>query len=384
MFLQRTSFERLFAVLAIWTAARKLTVVTLAAHVLLLAIPAMSQTWSQLSTIGSPPGQGGYANYDAGNNRLILFIPGTLNQIWVLANANGLGGSAIWTQLQTTGTPPTGTGEGASVYDSITNTLIYYGGCSANCGAPLSGVYLLSHANGIGGTSVWSQSTTNVSVARASPHTGYNPSTKRMMAFGGDLAFFGTAQNDTRVLLNANSASSTWTTIKPIGGPPGVRATATVVYDQNHNHMVVFGGTDLINSTNLNDYNDVWTLSNADGSEGVSSSWTKLIPEGHPPVARRIHSAVYDPGRDAMYVFGGLQDQSNSALGDLWRLSNANGLRRSEPKWEQIGQRGTPPGGSYGHSMVFDPVSERIILVGGNVRGSMPNNQVFILDLQER
>ncbi len=366
--------------------ARLLTTVTCAFLMALFTVQGTAQTWSQLTTSGAPPAQGGYTVYDRANNRLILFIPGNnLNQVWVLTNANGLGGTALWMRLQPTGTPPAGNGGGATVYDPNTNQLIYYGGCSANCGSALDAVYLLSNANGLNGTPSWSQSSVTPSFPRASPHTVYNASTKRMIAFGGNLAFFGTAQNDTRVLVNANSASSTWTTLHPTGGPPGVRTNGTAVYDPFNNFMIVFGGTDLANSSSLNDYNDFWTLSNADGSGSGTSTWTKIIPEGHPPVGRRIHAAVYDPGHDAMYVFGGLQDGSNnSVLGDLWRLSNANGLRRSEPRWDQIGQRGTSPGGSYGHSIHFDVVNERIIFYDGSIRGVNQGNQVFILDLLQR
>jgi len=144
--------------------------------------------------------------------------------------------------------------------------------------------------------------------------------------------------------------------------------------------MIVFGGTDLAGPNSLTDYNDTWVLSNADGTGGTPS-WTKLNPAGGPPEARRIHSAIYDSSHDTMYVFGGLDDAHSSTLGDLWKLTDVNGLRSAEPKWKQIGQLGTPPGGSYGQSVVFDEANQRMILFGGSLRGSFLTSQVFILDL---
>ena len=230
-----------------------------------------AQTWFQLPTVGSPPATAnvGGVGYDATNNRVIAFFPSNSGaQVWVLNNANGLGGTATWTMLLPTGTAPTMTGEASTVYDSPANQLIVYGGCSANCGSPLSGVYVLSHANGLDGTPSWLQSTTNPAEAREYQSAAYNSVTKRMIAFGGGLAFFGTDQNDTRVLAPANASNSNWTALYPIGGPPGIREGHTAIYDQAHNLMTIFGGNDAISTCcpyNILQYNDVWVLSNADG-----------------------------------------------------------------------------------------------------------------------
>lgn len=351
---------------------------------------ATAQTWTLLVTTGSPPAGGSVANYDAPNNRLIQFFPILpSNEVWVLTNANGLGGTPVWTQLQTIGTPPSSTTFASVVYAAPTNQLIVYGGCGGTCSPPLSGVYVLSNANGLGGTPAWSQSTTNPPEARDHQSAVYNSSHNTMIAFGGSFAFFGTDQNDTRILSPANASTSNWTTLTTSGGPPGVREGQTAIYDQTHNRMTIFGGGDAVQTCcpyEIDDYNDTWVLSSADG-QGGTPTWTQLAPSDTPPSPRQDQSAVYDPAHNRMYVFGGSEfsnaTQTTTELGDVWVLSHANGVGGT-PTWMQIGQYGTPPGALVGHGAAFDFVNQRMIVSGGGGQNQVAQNGVFVLDLLHR
>lgn len=126
---------------------------------------ARAQTWTELSPTGGPPPDPVYspktAHYDPSSNRLIIFFPGNPpfnanppgngNEVWVLTNANGLGGAPAWIKLLPTGTPLTSNSLESVTYDASSNRLIVYGGCHANCSPALSGVFVLSNANGLGG-----------------------------------------------------------------------------------------------------------------------------------------------------------------------------------------------------------------------------------------
>jgi len=354
-----------------------------------------AQTWSQLATSGAGPNTTvavNTTNYDATNNRLIVFLAegGSVpSQVWVLTNANGMGGTPTWTQLQPTGPPAQNNGGSTAVYNPTGNQLIVYGGCTANCGSPLPDVYVLRNANGLGGTPVWSQSSPTSSIPRDYQTAVYDPTTRSMITFGGGLAFYGTDQNDTNVLFPANGSSPTWTTLTTSGGPPGEREGHSAVFDSAHNRMIVFGGQKLISwccPTDQLPYNDVWVLSNANG-HGGTPAWTQLQPQGNPPMPRACHSAIYDPAGNNMFVFGGAswsnETQSSAPLGDVWRLSNANGLGSSPPQWTQIGQFGTPPGGNRDPGLAFDRVNRRIISYGGYDRNWALHFLTFILDLKQ-
>lgn len=115
---------------------------------------------------GSPPGRiDGAAIYDPTSNRMTIyggnsggginnpdfdFAP--LGDVWVLANANGSGGSPAWTQLHPKvagdrNVPPVGRIFFTAVRDTGTNSMIIFGG------ETIEGMYfstwVLSHANGL-------------------------------------------------------------------------------------------------------------------------------------------------------------------------------------------------------------------------------------------
>src|SRR5204863_9930190 len=127
-----------------------------------------------------------------------------------------------------------------AVYEPPANQLIVYGGCGGSCSPALPDVFVLTNANGLGGTPVWSQSSPTSSIPRDNHTAVYDPTTNSMITFGGSLAFFGTDKNDTNVIFPANGSSPTWTTLSPSGGLPSVRETASAVYDISHNRMIIF------------------------------------------------------------------------------------------------------------------------------------------------
>jgi hypothetical protein len=352
--------------------------------------------WKSYHPAGpSPRGASHGSLYDFANNRLVLLlesnpaVPGRpASEVWVLSNANGLGGSPTWTQLAPTGTAPSSNSQSSAVYDRDSNRLIVYGGCSADCSPALSEVSVLTNANGLGGAPAWSQSVVTNPQERVGHTAALDPLTGSMIAFGGNLAAFGTDQNDTRVLSDAAGVSSpsTWTTLAAVGGPPPIRTSHSAVYDPFSNRLMVMGGENLIGACcpyDISNYNDVWVLSNANGASGTPT-WTQLAPAGKKPSPRAWHSAVYDQPRNRILVFGGQvwsnPGQNNSALGDLWELTNANGLGTT-PKWKQLGQLGHPPGANYYHVAGFDRTRRRMIVFGGANRDQVEHNWLFVLQL---
>jgi hypothetical protein len=359
---------------------------------------AAAQTWIELNPVGSPPNpvyDAKPAFYDAANNRLIVFFPGNPpfngnppgngNEVWVLTDANGLGATPTWIKLLPSGSPPFTNGLVSVVYDQGSNRLTVYGGCFANCSPALSNVFVLTNANGLGGPPVWSQSTVTNPQARAGLTSVYDSANNLVIAFGGHLAFPGTVRNDTRLLSNANGAPSpsVWTSLGTSGGPPPIRSDHSAFYDQANNRMTIFGGDNAIRCCPWvqEDYNDAWVLSNANG-QGGTPTWSPLSPLGTPPQARGYQSAVYDADNNRMLVFGGSHwDQTAQlgvVLGDLWQLSNANGIGGT-PTWTQLPQLGTPPGPRSSHTAAFDAVNQRMILLGGRDSTDTPSNRVWIL-----
>ncbi|TMQ68136.1 MAG: hypothetical protein E6K81_16750, partial [Candidatus Eisenbacteria bacterium] len=142
------------------------------------------------------------------------------------------------------------------------------------------------------------------------------------------------------------AGSPAWSQLAPAGTPPSARNHHTAIYDPVRDRMVVFGGYDGFGSRN-----DTWAL-----SLGESPAWSQLAPAGTPPSPQNGHTAIYDPVRDRMVVFGG-----SSTLNDTWVLSLA-GI----PAWSQLAPTGTPPSPRGWHTAIYDPLRDRMVVFAGS------------------
>jgi hypothetical protein len=307
-------------------------------NAVLLYAPANGNgNWTTLianGVAGSPPARQIHtAVYDSANNRMIVFggVNGTFTQdfsdVWVLSNANGQGGTATWTQLSPSGSPPAARYGHTAVYDAADNRMIIFGG--GNLTLDFSDVWVLSNANGLGGTPAW----THLSPG-GSPPTGvfsssavYDPANNIMTVFGGANLPFTAYSNGVWTLSHANGLGGTpqWTNIVANGAPgsPAKREAHTAVYDTANNRMIIFGGAAFSGPSSISGFNDVWVLTNANGLGGTPV-WTRLRVSGLAPGTRFSHTAVYDAINNLMMVFGG--ENLDAAYYITWVLSDANGL----------------------------------------------------------
>jgi hypothetical protein len=136
------------------------------------------------------------------------------------------------------------------------------------------------------------------------------------------------ATNGVYTLSHANGLGGTplWTLLLGNGTPgsPAKRESPTAVYDPANNRMIIFGGGPYPDpGTASGAFNDAWVLTNANGIGGMSV-WTKLRPTGGPPGSRYFHTAVYDAVNNLMVIYGGGDDEAAYFM--PWVLSDANGL----------------------------------------------------------
>lgn len=216
----------------------------------------------------------------------------------------------------------------SAVYDSATNTMIVFGG--NDCFSTVfSDVWLLSNANGLGGTPTWTLLSSSGGSPAVQGHTAvYDPGANIMIVFGGS----GTVDSDTNetwVLSNANGTGgrATWRQLSPTGTFPASRETHSAVYDAASNRMTVFGGRTISNGTDVSGpLNDAWILANANG-QGGTPTWTQLGSFTLFAEARLAHTAVYNPTTNKMTIFGGSIGGSGNDIdtNDVWVLSHANG-----------------------------------------------------------
>lgn len=281
--------------------------------------------------------------------------------VWVLANATGARGSPTWQQIEPKNTGPTGRMVFSSVYDPIANRLIIYGGCLSHCAPAQSDVWVLTNANGLGGQSEWLQLPSGD--VRAFHVAGYDPVSNRMVVFGGNTGFPGD-KNDVWVFIDTNGIGvPQWISLAPAGTPPAPRGHVAVgVYDPLSNRLMLFGGSTSTAAVHLN---DVWVLTHANGLGGTPT-WIQLAPIDGPPTARGNHSVVYDPNSNRLVAFGGDHSTStgmDTFFNDTWVLSHANG-NGGIPQWVQPNTVGKPPARSS-HSVGYARASNRMVIAGG-------------------
>jgi len=391
-------------------------------------------SWISLAASGGPPLARLYhaAAYDPNTNTLIVFggsncAGGFLNDVWVLSNANGQGGTPAWTQLQPSTAAPAAREGSTAVYDATNNILIIYGGDAG--GAPLGDVWTLSHANGSGGTPAWLQlqPTGTAPVARTGHTAMYDSAVNRMTVFGGasstatladmwmlstangtgvtpswtkvgfkgaappPLAFhsavydkkanamyvFGGSSNLTKLGISDHTFTVTGVTLTTgahqfvLGGPP-VRYSQSLVYDSSTNSMFLFGGQHA--NTNLN-FNDYWQTSGIVG--GPNLKWSLIVPTGVAPAVRFGHTGLYDSASNRMMVFGGALGFPSPCANDYWILQNANNTLK--PAWISVATAGTAPAARTRHVSAYDAATNSLIIFGGYDCATGYFNDVWVL-----
>ena len=348
-------------------------------------------TWRGLSPSGAPPqGDGLRAIYDPLRDRMLV-CGGNPNDTWELT----LGTTPTWTKLPLSGTRPSIAGYHSMIYDPLRDQMVVFGGVEIDyIGWDVNDVWALS----LGGVPTWTKWTPSGALPNPrSMHSAiYDPDHDQMLVFGGDhfdfrpltwaltlganpewnqfpfparlpplssatgvydpsrdqVLIFGGNQGG--VVVNDSwilslAGEPTWTKLSPSGNPPSKRHGHTAIYDPGRDRMVVFGSSSLLG-------NDTWAL-----SLGEAPAWMEQSPSGVWPRPRWGHTAIYDPVRDRMIVFGGYDNTDR--LNDTWELTLG-----SNPTWRELSTSGTRPSARMEHAAIYDPIRDRMVIFGGEYR----------------
>ncbi|MGH7741443.1 MAG: Kelch repeat-containing protein, partial [Candidatus Eiseniibacteriota bacterium] len=202
-----------------------------------------------------------------------------------------------------------------------------------------------------------------------------------------------------------------WSIISPPPPLPPTPDQHVGIFDTTHNQMVVYGGFGLVDATWALDLNTL-TWGQVNASNPPSQRWGAsaiydpvgdrlvmfggyadlqyspelwILPLHGPPVwaqvpypfggawppGRLFQSAIYDPVRYRMIVFGG---EDGPSLNDTWALD------LSSMTWSQLAAEGVAPSPRFGHSAIYDPAGDEMIVYGGNGGGE---NGTYALSLGE-
>ncbi len=162
------------------------------------------------------------------------------------------------------------------------------------------------------------------------------------------------AQVRTDVWTASLDGTPAWGRLDPVGPAPPALLDGTAVYDPVGDRVLLFGGRTVSTTTTPVTYsNELWELSLRDHPE-----WTRLQPAGTPPAPRSEHSAIYDPVRRCMVVYGGLD--AVEVFTEVWTLS-----LEGPPVWRVLFPAWPWPA-RHGHAAIFDPARDCMVVIGGS------------------
>ncbi len=318
-------------------------------------------SWFELTPNGTAPPARVYSSavYDPVTDSFIVFggnncSTGYFNDVWVMSSANGESGTPAWTKLSPTGTLPPARESASAIYDSVNNIMTIYSGDVGGNG--LGDVWVLSHANGTGGTPVWTQlhPTGTAPGARTGQTAVFDSVTNRMIIFGGINA--GLTLSDTWLLNSPNGLSApSWSVLPTTGTAPSV-SYHSAVYDPVMNNMYAFAGSSSADKLTSNSH--AFTLYDANGITKTGARW---ILGG--PAVRYSQAAFYDSVTDSLFVLGGQHAKTNNDFGDYWQASGVTAA--SNLKWTVLRPSGPAPKARFGHTGLYDSGSDRLMVFGG-------------------
>lgn len=147
------------------------------------------------------------------------------------------------------------------------------------------------------------------------------------------------------ISAHAQSNLPQWSRANSPGTTPTPRIDAPIAYDAVGRQLLMFGGQDA-----AGDRNDLWAYS-VDRQQ-----WTQINPSGPSPTPRHGHTVTFDPVRRRIIVIAG---QGAGFFGDTWAYEIQT------DRWTQLSGNSSGPSPRYGHSAVYDPKRDRIVLSHG-------------------
>jgi N-acetylneuraminic acid mutarotase len=170
-----------------------------------------------------------------------------------------------------------------------------------------------------------------------------DPVSGRLVMFGGYTGK--EPRNDTWAY---DPVANTWAGLAPSGTLPSPRSGHSMVYDPVTHLLIMFGGR-YKEGVGLD---DIWAYAAA------TNTWTELKPSGTLPSPRFKQASAHDPTTRCLVMFGGRSD-TDLPCDDTWTYDPASNT------WTELKPSGTLPPARSGHSMVYDPVTHRLVMFGG-------------------
>jgi hypothetical protein len=309
-----------------------------------------AQNWTELNTTGTITARSNAsAIYIAKDTSMVVFggitSIGYVDEIWRL-NLN----TNTWSLIPHKSVQaPEPRGTHICMYDSIMNRLLIWSGINSN--KTLNDVWAFNFTD-----STWTElfpdgNISGAPLKRYGTATIFDPVNRNIINFAGFTTsgrFDDTWEFDVDNLVWANKTNSYF---------PLKRCLTSQSFAKDRREMIVFGGQEAGN------LNDIWTL-NLD-----SYIWTNLTPTVS-PIARHFSSNTYcENGYIVVYGGNSLNQGNNSgAINDIQLFS------LDTKQWNSLPQGSIMPLARFGHTSIYIPSQDKMIVFGGQGTSSLYND----------
>jgi len=163
-----------------------------------------------------------------------------------------------------------------------------------------------------------------------------------------------------------DAINGVWDQLTPAGTLPPGRKYFGAIYDPLRDRLIVVGKFPL----DLYTPEKTWSC-----SFSGPPAWTELTPIH--PYARAFNAGIYDPLRDRMLVYGGNDgDPVDSYYPEVRQF-----LLSTSSWGSSVSVAGTVPPGRNSPTLIYDPVRDRMLVFGGNLKDSGTTQELWQLSL---
>ncbi len=248
----------------------------------------------------------------------------------------------VWTRKQPAISPSNRVGH-AMVYDRARQKIVMTGGRYLN--KRYKEVWEYDVATGI-----WEQRE-DLKVTRVSHAMAYDTLRETTVLYGG-ISQAGLYAVD---VMERSSASDAWNP-RSAEGNPGLQFANAMAYDEVRNRIV------HISTGSGNVFVDEWN--------GLTGTWDRQSFAGDVPASRKSPTLVYDEDRQRVVLVGG------QGRDDTWEYDGSVWVRRANINPSGEGASG----GRDEHAGAYDPVNNRVLLMGGILYSATPQRDMLAFD----